>query len=398
MKVTVETAPIRRRIEAALRDLREQQDHALARLTDVLVELTSEHADEAANAARADLEPRLREETRRQVEALQSEATRRLEEAASDAAARLDAVRAEIEQVKSKTASELQAARADAAHSARLRAEAERARDEAARVADKRLHEAETAWQEHLATAQKTIEPGRAGLDALQAKFDQLESDKRSLEEAVATERETDLQSQERLLEGLCALDAAPTLSALLDAVVIHAAREAARAAVLVVRGGHAHGWRTAGFPSAHGQDAGTITIDLGQDALIARAVHGKRSVASSDPPGEPGAGSSVGRTRRRAGRARSAGSRHSTAPPFADLPPDRVGLAVPILVGGEVVAVVYADDVGDESPRVPSAWPEAVEILARHGSRCLEHLTAMTVVRPLMAARPASSRGARAN
>ena len=60
----------------------------------------------------------------------------------------------------------------------------------------------------------------------------------------------------------------------------------------------------------------------------------------------------------------------------------DRQGIAAPITVDGRVVAVVYADDGGDATREVPSAWPEHVELLARHASRCLEALTARQSVR----------------
>ena len=54
------------------------------------------------------------------------------------------------------------------------------------------------------------------------------------------------------------------------------------------------------------------------------------------------------------------------------------MGLAVPVIVGGRVVAVIYADGVtldGHERA-VPSGWPEVIEVLARHAGRCLEALT----------------------
>src|SRR5690606_32929114 len=65
--------------------------------------------------------------------------------------------------------------------------------------------------------------------------------------------------------------------------------------------------------------------------------------------------------------------------PVFAELPPDRVGMAVPVIVGGRVVAVAYADGAGEpaQPAHVPSGWPEVVELLTRHAARCLEALTA---------------------
>jgi len=67
---------------------------------------------------------------------------------------------------------------------------------------------------------------------------------------------------------------------------------------------------------------------------------------------------------------------------PFTPASADRVGLAVPILVDEQVVAVLYADDEGVQGREVPSAWPERVELLARHAGRCLEALTARSAAR----------------
>jgi hypothetical protein len=62
---------------------------------------------------------------------------------------------------------------------------------------------------------------------------------------------------------------------------------------------------------------------------------------------------------------------------PCAALPEDRLGAAFPIQVGGEVVAVLYADDcVPDRAPSVPSAWPERIDILVRHAARSVEAIT----------------------
>jgi hypothetical protein len=54
------------------------------------------------------------------------------------------------------------------------------------------------------------------------------------------------------------------------------------------------------------------------------------------------------------------------------------MGLAVPVIVGGRVVAVVYGDSVtlDGQDRGTPSGWPEVIEVLARHAGRCLEALT----------------------
>jgi len=53
-------------------------------------------------------------------------------------------------------------------------------------------------------------------------------------------------------------------------------------------------------------------------------------------------------------------------APPFARLAADRPAIAVPMIVGGRAVAVVYADAAAADPP---VEWAEAVELLTRHAS-----------------------------
>ena len=69
-------------------------------------------------------------------------------------------------------------------------------------------------------------------------------------------------------------------------------------------------------------------------------------------------------------------------APAFAEAPADRPGLAVPLLVGGKPVAVVYADPGAEPAP---VGWTSPVEVLVRHAARCLEGLAVQraTATRP---------------
>ena len=62
-------------------------------------------------------------------------------------------------------------------------------------------------------------------------------------------------------------------------------------------------------------------------------------------------------------------------APAFTTLPSGARALALPVTVGGQVMAVVY----GDDAERPPAAaWRESLEVLARHAGHCLEALTAV--------------------
>jgi hypothetical protein len=179
-----------------------------------------------------------------------------------------------------------------------------------------------------------------------------------TVKENVATarvqEREAEMAGCSRLLESIRGPDGASSLSEVLDALGRAAGREAARAAVLVLRNDRLLGWKLSGFGARDAQPK-LIDIGLTEAGVIGLAVGSARPATSRD--------------------SQSAGE----GPGFAHLPADRMGLAVPLIVGGRVVAAVYADGVAEDGREqaVPSSWPEVIEILVRHASRCLEALSA---------------------
>lgn len=179
-----------------------------------------------------------------------------------------------------------------------------------------------------------------------------------ALKAAVAAarvkEREIEMAAISRLLESIRGLDGATSLSEVLDALAQAAAREAARAAVVVLRADRIQGWRMSGFGPRDAQPK-SIDLALADSGVIGLAVGSARAVTTRD--------------------SQSA----AIGPGFETLPSDKMGLAVPVIVGGRVVAVVYADAVsinGQHERPVPSGWPELIEVLARHAGRCLEALT----------------------
>jgi hypothetical protein len=195
-----------------------------------------------------------------------------------------------------------------------------------------------------------------------------------NLKTAVAAarvkEREIEMAGVSRLLESIRGLDGASSLSEVLDALALAAAREAARAAVVVLRNDRVLGWRMTGFGARDSQPK-SIDLSLADSGVIGLAVGAARAVTTKD--------------------SQSA----SVGPGFETLPQDRMGLAVPVIVGGRVVAIVYADAVTTDGHErhVPSSWPELIEVLARHAGRCLEALTQKTSprIQPPSAAGPAS-------
>lgn len=194
-----------------------------------------------------------------------------------------------------------------------------------------------------------------------------------ALKEAVAAararEREAEMAGVTRLLESIRGLDGASSLSEVLDALALASAREAARAAVVVLRGERIQGWKMSGFGPRDMQPK-SIDLLLAESGVIGMAVGAARAVTTRD------------------GQSAAAG------PGFETLPSDRMGLAVPVIVGGRVVAVIYADGVtldGHERA-VPSGWPEVIEVLARHAGRCLEALTTQRAAAPPRIQTPSSA------
>jgi hypothetical protein len=180
-----------------------------------------------------------------------------------------------------------------------------------------------------------------------------------ALAEARGDERAADLARAERLLAAVRLLDEAGSLSEALDALAQAAQREAGRAAVLLVRGEELRGWAHAGF--GHPIPARSVAVPLAEAGLFGAAVAAATPVSTAQADGTAGP---------------------QPPAPYTVDGPDRLGVAAPLVVDGRVVALVYADDSGAAAREVPSAWPEHVELLARHASRCLEALTARQSVR----------------
>jgi hypothetical protein len=95
-----------------------------------------------------------------------------------------------------------------------------------------------------------------------------------------------------------------------------------------------------------------------------------------------------------------SQGSRQPALPSFAQDAGTRHAAALPIVVGGRVVAVLYADGPPANNSAVGSRWPATLEVLARHTSRALEALTieratGLVAPRPQRTATPAREPGA---
>jgi hypothetical protein len=255
----------------------------------------------------------------------------------------LTAAKAELQQTAAELAREreaLEAALTQAKHDAA--ADVEKARTESAAEVEKRRTES-------AAELEKARVEAESGLAALRVEHDAALTAARTEAQAVAAAHSQALDAQLtgaiRLLESVRALDGATSLTEVLDALTLSAAKEAGRAAILVVKGDRLMGWRTSGFGSVD-EEPRSIESSTADVGALAAAVNTSR-------PAVVGSGSVL------------------AAPAFSQLPPDRPGLAVPLLVAGRPVAVLYAD-AGASAPASPG-WTSPVEVLVRHAGRCLE-------------------------
>ena len=276
------------------------------------------------------LSGRVREEVERQVEAIRTEL------AGAAAAERAAAVAAAADQARSEAAGE----------TARLKTDAERDVEEARAEARREVEQAQ-------ADARRASEQARAEIEqaVAQARADAEQKARQDVQSALAASE----AAGRRMVDAVRALERSRSLSEILDTLTSSAAREADRVALLLVDGEQVRGWRFAGFDppiinpspfSGHPSSAGVIGRAIEQGVPV--------SVAAGDSPG--------------------------AAPPFVAAGSAREMIAVPISLGGAVVAVLYADDAGragDGGSDRYQAWKPSVEIIARHAARCLETLTA---------------------
>ncbi len=332
-------------IKEATRSLAAQLNEALESLSDDLSRAAADDRTAAVARATETLKAELaaaKAATRAEVDrAVAAEVEKMRAEVEDAALARIEAMRAEAQKAAD--------ARVDAAHTqARQAAEAEIARARA--------------------DAQESIEVERARV----AQTDE-QTKTQAVADALAGERQGHLACVEHLLFTVRALDEGKSLTDVLGALLAGAAREAPRVGILLLQGSRLRGWRFTGFEP----DPGGVDLEIAQAGVIGRAVR-TRAVAFAEP-------SAPGQT-------------FPPGPGFATLPPDRSGFAVPLVVGHTPVAVLYADDASETAQMKPASWPEAIELMARHASVCLENLTAVRTAQALgmsPRAREAAPKGA---
>jgi hypothetical protein len=251
------------------------------------------------------------EERGRLAEAVDGERQRALKELEAERAR----ARTEVETVQQLLEAEIASAKAEAAIAQEATAEAE-ARATAAEAAA-------AAAESTAATAHAAAEAAAARAAAVAAV--PVASPAPSVPAALA-----------RVPHAMREVDAATSLSGTLEALLHHAGAIAGRAALFLINGDRLKAWKTIDIPEI---DAQTVESPINGRDLLARAIQqGQATTASGTLP----------------------------APPFARLAADRPAMAVPVMINGRAVAVLYADG-GAAEPA--AGWAEGVDLVARHVS-----------------------------
>jgi hypothetical protein len=152
----------------------------------------------------------------------------------------------------------------------------------------------------------------------------------------------------EELLGGFQALETARTIPEVLTTLLEQLAAQFARVALFRVRSNHLQGEHQIGFDAK--TDIGKVVIPLGMDSLLTRAVNSGRIERLSDNE-----------------LADASGALFSGTPTCA--------LALPIVVGDDKLAVIYADDSGAPSTELGA---DAIEMGAQFADAMLQHAVAL--------------------
>ena len=374
---------IRQALDRATAQGRAHLEADLRVLTDELLRVAADERARAVHLAAEAAAAEVRRQAEAHIEHLREAAQRQADEIKRAAEAQVSDIRtslqAQLDEVRRAAQSQVDEARRHAqSEIADARRIASAQVDDVQRRSEEQLEETRRDYEARIEEARRR---GRADLEALRAEMEaarraaaaeaeevvinqlaaaQAQAERR-VNEAVDRTRtdahQAHLAHAARLVDAIRTLDDARALGEVLDALADCAGREVDRAAVLVVKGERLRGWRLTGFPDAG--PAKNIELDLDAAGLAGAVV--RTGVTVSRPTVAPGD---------------EQVTRQPALPPFAQTAGVRHATALPITVGGQVVAVLYADAPRLDTPSASSRWPAVLEILARHASRALEAMT----------------------
>jgi hypothetical protein len=307
---------------------------------------------EAADAAASDV----RRQAQTQLAHLRDAAQKHADELRRSADAQINELKRTIDEARRNAGEQLEAARRAQTEAAEIRRTSEARLDELKRTTEQRIAE----LTQEIAHVRRTAATDAEELVVAQLAKAAGDNERRltdALDRARTDNHQAVLAQAARLADAIRALDEARTLGEVLETLAECAGREVDRAAVLVVKGDRLNGWRFSGFGSS---TPAPRSINLSfEDAGLPGAVV-RTGVAVSRPAVGPGPSQ----------------ERQPALPPFAQDIGTRHALALPVTVGGTVIAVLYADAPRLDTPSASSRWPAVLDVLARHASRALEAMT----------------------
>ncbi|HEX4567782.1 MAG TPA: hypothetical protein VH138_14185, partial [Vicinamibacterales bacterium] len=352
------------RIRAELEEVRDEAISTVRRSTEIElesgrrraareIETERERSNSIIEEAKAAIENE-RQRAKNDIDGERQRAATELEQERQRAASELDQVRqratSELEQERQRATSEIEKERQRAA--SEFEQERQRATTELEQERQRLRAEFEAARHEiELDLARAREEAAAAGARAATASelaaAEVARAEAASRDAAASSAGAASAAIYDRVATGIRTLDDAPTLGASLDALVAGAATIVGRAALFIIDGDRLKPWKSDGFPDA---DVRSIESSIGAGDLLARAIQAARPTAS-DP--------------------------ELPAPAFARLPPGHASVAVPLMIAGRAIAVLYVDG-GEEATSTSGEWQGAVDLLARHTSALLALRTAM--------------------
>jgi hypothetical protein len=259
-----------------------------------------------------------------------------------------------------------------------IREAAQRHTDEVRRSGERQIADLRRALAEANAKAEAEIEDARrlaqTQVDDVQRVMDQrvAELQQRLTEidhRLTQAERDRDGARQsivaqsahaDRLLRNMRMLDESRSLGEVLDVVGEAAAEEGERAAVLLARGDQLVGWRAIGFDRTVSSPR-ALSLDADGAGFLRSVV--QTGSAESRSSADTNEGVELPAFARDAGGgARSA-------------------LALPLIVGGDVVAVLYVDRSAGDDAGHGDRWSATLDVLAHYAGKVLEALTVQQAV-----------------